>query len=68
MAVVRLSQDIKDAVEAVFDGWYANVARIDWDDFLYRVETRLDVDFGNDMLSPTIKAIKSHVSWYRKQV
>lgn len=52
--------------EMVYDGWYSD-SRIDWDDFLYRVESMADADLGNDMLSPEIKRIKSHIRSYRNQ-
>lgn len=60
------SDDIREAAESVYDGWYADRS-IDWDDFLGRVESQTGVDLGNDLLSPQIKAIKKHIAWYRRQ-
>lgn len=56
---------IRETVESVFDGWYAEVPRIDWDDFLDRIEAR-GYDLGKDMLSPAIKRIKAIVRELRK--
>lgn len=57
---------VLEAAESVFDGWYANGERIDWHDFIDRVEQMSGADLGTDMLSPTIKGIKVHVRKYRK--
>ena len=52
-------------VEAVHDGWYAT-GRIDWEDFLDRVEQRTDYDLGSSLDSPLIRRIKAHVRAYRR--
>lgn len=62
---VVLSDVLVAAVESVYDSWWAGRARIDWHDFLDRVEDMADVDLGDDMLSPTIKAIKVYVRTLR---
>lgn len=50
-------EELFEAAEAVHDGWFTE-GRIDWHDFLDRLETYADVDLGSDMLSPQIVAIK----------
>lgn len=62
--------EILDAAESIFDGWYADEPRIDWEDFLDRLdgiplEDGSTVDLSGDMMSPAIKVIKSHIRKYR---
>jgi hypothetical protein len=57
--------ELYTAAESVHDGWYADT-RIDWEDFLDRLESYADVDLGCDLLSPRIKGIKRHIAAYRK--
>jgi hypothetical protein len=52
--------------EEVYDGWFAGEPRVDWDNFLDKLEDYAGIDLGEDMLSPNIKAIKRHVANYRK--
>jgi hypothetical protein len=59
-----MDDHLREVIESVVDGWYPE-GRIDWDDFLYRVEKMADVDLPTDMLSPAIKAIKNYVRQYR---
>ncbi len=59
-----LNPELKEAIETAIDGWYAE-GSIDWEDFLDRVEALSDIDLGNDLLSPQIKAIKSYARKYR---
>lgn len=61
-----LSEQIKEAVDSVYEGWYAGEGRIDWDDFLYRVEALGGVDLGTDAMSDEIKEIKSYVRKLRR--
>jgi hypothetical protein len=73
-AVVKADQvttEIFEAAESIFDGWYADVPRIDWDDFLDRLdgmslEDGSTLDLGEDMMSPAIKTIKTHIRRYRQ--
>lgn len=67
MAASNIPPEVLEATESVYDGWYANGERIDWHDFIDRVEQMSDMDLGSDMLSPTIKGIKAHVRKLRKQ-
>lgn len=69
-AAEDVTEEILNAAESIFDGWYADEPRIDWEDFLDRLEgipldngTRLDL--GRDMMSPAIKAIQKHIRAYR---
>lgn len=61
-----MDSSILKAAEEIFDGWYAEQARIDWDDFLHRLEQHTDIDLGSNMMSPAIRKIQSHVRAYRK--
>jgi hypothetical protein len=47
--------------EQVYDGWFADNTRIDWHEFIDRLETYSDVDFGMDMDSTLIRSVKSHI-------
>lgn len=65
-----VTAEIFEAAESVFDGWYADVPRIDWNDFLDRLdgmslEDGSTLDLGENMMSPAIKAIKTHIRRYR---
>lgn len=39
-------------------GFIPEGSAIDWDDLLYRIETVFNIDLGNSMVSPEIKAIR----------
>jgi hypothetical protein len=61
---IRTAQDadtLRHDIAEVFDGWFAFVPSIDWDDFLERLESRGDYDLGSDMNSPAIRRIKQIV-------
>jgi hypothetical protein len=58
--------EMLEIAESIYDGWYANEPRIDWEDFFDRMEAGSDIDLGDDMISPTIKAIQKHIRVYRK--
>lgn len=58
--------ELLEAAEAICDGWFAADGRIDWHDFLDRLEDQTDVDLGSDMQSPQILGIKRHIAAYRK--
>lgn len=60
------ADSIREDIEQVFDGWYADADRIDWHDFIDRLEGH-DNDLGSDMLSPAIKRIKAIVKELRSQ-
>lgn len=64
--LVDVTQDVLDAAESVHDGWYADAGRVEWDDFIDRLEGQLDADFGDDMQSPAIRKIQAHIRKYRK--
>jgi hypothetical protein len=57
--------EIYRVAEEIADGWYAE-GRVDWQDFIDRLEKYTDVDFGCDMGSPLIKGVKAHIRAYRK--
>lgn len=61
------ADDLREDIESIFDGWYADVSRIDWQDFIDRLEKRGAYDFGTDMDSPAIRRVKAIVKELRKQ-
>lgn len=61
-----LTPEIAEAAEAIFDGWFADTERIDWENFIDRLEDSVDLDFGSDGDSRLIRAVKAHVRTYRK--
>lgn len=48
---------IEGDVEAIVEGWYPPGTRMNWGDFLDRLETR-GMDLGDSMDSPAIRQIK----------
>jgi hypothetical protein len=54
-----------EAIETVYDGYYADEPRIDWHKFLDRVETLALVNLGSDMDSPVVKHVKKIVKALR---
>lgn len=57
---------IRDDIEQVYDGWYAQASRVDWVDFLDRLEG-MGHDLGDSMVSPAVNRIKRIVSDLRKE-
>lgn len=73
-AKIRTADHVDDEIiglaHGIVDGWYTE-GRIDWDDFLDRLDgSQLEdgsiVDLGNDMGSPAIRKIQTEVRAYRK--
>lgn len=60
------ADSIREDIESIFDGWYADAERVDWDDFLDRLERR-GYDLGDELTSPAIRRIKAIVRELRKQ-
>ena len=63
----QIEAELLEAAEGIFDGWYSDETRIDWEDFLDRLEKQTDVDLGDSLDSPLIRKIKAHIRDYRKQ-
>lgn len=61
-----MDHELTQAAEEIFNGWHSNEKRINWSDFLDRVEAQTGQDLGSDMNSPLIKEIKAHIRAYRK--
>jgi hypothetical protein len=59
------TEDVMIAIETIFDGYYADEPRIDWFNFLDRVESLALVNFGSDMDSPAVKQVKKIVKGLR---
>lgn len=60
------ANSIREDIEAVYDGWFADEASIDWEYFLDRLEGR-GYDLGGSMTTPAIYRIKQIVRELRKQ-
>ena len=63
--VADLTDDILVVAEDIADACYPE-GRIDWADFLERLEKHTDCDFGAADRSPAINKIQRHVRDYRK--
>lgn len=66
-----VTEDVLESAEKVYDGWFADADRIDWDDFISRLENRgledgTELDLGDSMLTPAIEKIKRHIRTYRR--
>lgn len=59
-------EELLTEAEAIVDGWYAE-GRVDWGDFLDRLEERTDYDLGDSLDSPLIRRVKKHVREYRSR-
>lgn len=55
--------EILTAAEEIYSGWYADT-RVDWTDFLDRLEEQTEVDLGTSMDSDLIRKIKRHIRAY----
>lgn len=60
------ADSIRDSIEHVYDGWYASAPRVDWEDFIDRLET-YGYDLGESLDSPAIRRIKAIVRELREQ-
>jgi hypothetical protein len=56
---------LREATEGIVDGWYADT-KIDWTDFLDRLEDQTGVDLGMDMQALHIVAIQNHARAYKR--
>ena len=54
------TEQFLQACEDVYEGFFADEPRIDWEGFLDRLE-RYGYDMGSSMDSPAIKVIKKYV-------
>ncbi len=59
-------EDILKIAEDIADGWYPDGTRMDWEDFLYRLEVMSGVDLPDQMLDPQIIRIQKHIRAYRR--
>lgn len=59
------TEDVMIAIETIFDGYFSDEPRIDWFNFLDRVESLALVNFGSDMDSPAVKQVKKIVKGLR---
>jgi len=69
-----VSEEVLRVAEDIFDGWFSDEARIDWEDFLDRMDgTHLDghggreLDLGSQADSPAIRKIKAHINRIRRE-
>lgn len=56
-----IDDDVLNDIETVYDGWFSESPRIDWQDFIDRLERCGQYDCGSSMDSEAIKQIKKHV-------
>lgn len=61
-----VTEEVLEAAEDICCSWYAD-ERIDWEDFIDRLERETGGDFGDSMLSPAIKAIQRHIRAHRNE-
>lgn len=68
---IRTAEEATDAVkelaETIYEGWWENEPRIDWQAFIDRMELMGHYDFGSSMDSPAIKEIKKHIKKVRSE-
>jgi len=67
----EVTQEILEVAEEIYDGWFSDGERIDWEYFFDRIEgtflnddTRLSL--GNEYGLPSQEKIKRHIREYRK--
>lgn len=61
-----VTPEVLEAAEDICCSWYAD-DRIDWEDFIDRLERELSADFGDSMLSPAISQIRRHIRAHRQE-
>lgn len=68
MQEIRIAEDadqIREDIESIHSGWYEDESRVDWTDFLDRLED-YGYDMGESMDSPAIRRIKAIVRGIRR--
>lgn len=58
--------ELLTAAESIYDGWFSDSTRIDWQDFMDRLERYTGHDLGSSMVSPEIRSIQAHVRRYKR--
>jgi hypothetical protein len=61
----EITEDVVEAIETAYEGWFADEVRINWSDLLDRVELLAQVNLGSDMDSAVIKQVKKIVKTLR---
>lgn len=68
--ILYTAADVTDEIladaEAVWEGWFADSARIDWDEFVDRLVVGQQYDI-EDMASPAVNKIQRHVRGLAQQ-
>jgi hypothetical protein len=71
---IRTADDanaIREAIESVFEGWFADTQGTDWEDFLDRMDGMVFygkmIDMGDRTDSPAIRQIKRIVKQLRQE-
>ncbi len=62
----QVTAEVLELVEELHDGFYQDDPRIDWHDFLCRIEVCGHYDLGGSLDSGAIKAIKKHIRNLRR--
>lgn len=60
------ADSIREDIESVYDGWFAGTDRIDWENFMDRLEKR-GYDLGDSWTSPAMSRIQKIVKRLRTQ-
>lgn len=68
----QVTDEVLEAAIEVYIGWFQDQQKIDWSDFIDRLDgVTLDdgttLDLGESLTSPAVTAIKEHVRRYRKE-
>ena len=63
----QVTPTVLESVEEIFDGYFADEEKIDWHEFLQRLEVGYEFDLGSSMDSEAIKQIKKHVKKIRSE-
>ena len=63
----QVTPKVLESVEEIFDGYFSDEEKIDWHEFLQRLEVRYELDLGSSMDSQAIKQIKKHVKKIRSE-
>ena len=63
----QVTPKVLESVEEIFDGYFSDEEKIDWHEFLQRLEVRYELDLGSSMDSQAIKQIKKHVKKLRSE-
>jgi hypothetical protein len=68
VSVDDVDQSVLDAAESVLDGWFADQERIDWEEFIDRLEKYLPDNYEiPEYDNPAVRKIQRHIRQLRAQ-